>query len=449
MRVERPNILFLLPDQHRPDFLGVNPELPVRTPHLDTLAARGIRFTNAITPSPLCAPARACLAAGRRYDTCGVPGNDHDYPLQQPTYYAALRDAGYEVAGVGKFDLHKATHDWGADGTRHLTEWGFTIGVDNEGKIDAVASGAGSPRGPYMAYLHQHGLAAAHVADFRTRHPFRDTHPTPLPDEAYCDNWIAENGLRLLHEFASDRPWHLVVNFTGPHSPMDVTATMRDRWRDVDFPQPHANDQWDEETHQQIRRNYAAMIENIDHYIGRLIAAVDERGEGDRTLIIFSSDHGEMLGDHGLWGKKSWRRASVGIPLIIAGPDVRRGVVSEAPVELQDVTATMLDVAGSGPLPEMEARSLRPLLTGKSERHREVAVSGIDAWRLAFDGRYKLVLEQGIAPRLYDLHQDPWEDMDIAMRAPAEVARLHRALIAGGVPDPGRAARSAGKSCDA
>ena len=164
--MSRPNLLFFLPDQHRPDYLGVNPSLPVRTPHLDQLAQGGTLFSRAFTPSPLCAPARACLASGRGYHRCGVPGNGQDYPLDQPTYYAALREAGYHVAGVGKFDLHKKTLDWGLNGSRLLPEWGFSDGIDNEGKRDAVRSGAVTPKGPYMAYLHARGLAGAHVDDF-------------------------------------------------------------------------------------------------------------------------------------------------------------------------------------------------------------------------------------------------------------------------------------------
>ena len=116
MNTQKPNILFVLPDQHRPDWLGCNPDLPVRTPNLDRLARNGIRFTNAFTPSPLCSPARACLAAGRDYGRCGVRNNRQNTPLSLPTYYQALRDAGYEVAGVGKFDLHKPDLDWGLEG---------------------------------------------------------------------------------------------------------------------------------------------------------------------------------------------------------------------------------------------------------------------------------------------------------------------------------------------
>ena len=120
----QPNFLFFLPDQHRPDWLGVNKALPLRTPNLDALAARGVRFTRAYTPSPLCAPARACLASGRAYGACRVFGNRQDYPLDLPTYYQRLRDGGCRVAGVGKFDLHKDLTKplfWGLDGSRLLS----------------------------------------------------------------------------------------------------------------------------------------------------------------------------------------------------------------------------------------------------------------------------------------------------------------------------------------
>jgi len=366
----QPNILFLFPDQHRPDWLGTNAALPVRTPAIDALASRGVSFSHAITPSPVCAPARACLAAGRSYQRCGVPNNDYDYPLDQPTYYTALRDEGYYVAGVGKFDLHKKTLDWGIDGSRCLDAWGFSAGIDNEGKHDAIKNGLIEPKGPYLAYLQASGLAAMHAQDFLQRHNYKDTYPTPLPNEAYCDNWVAENGLRLLRDFPADRPWHLQVNFTGPHEPMDVTERMQARWQDVGFPPPHANDQWDAETHQRIRQNYAAMIENIDRHVGRFLDAVAARGERDNTLVIYGSDHGEMLGDHNRWAKSIWYQPSVGVPLIVAGPGVRQGMTSDALVSIHDLAATMLDYAGRAPLPGMDSRSFRPVLEGRAETHR-------------------------------------------------------------------------------
>ena len=166
-RQARPNFLFLFPDQHRFDFLGLNPGLPLRTPNLDALAARGTRLTRMICPSPLCAPSRASLASGRSYRRCGVLGNDADYPLRQPTFYASLRDSGYRVAGVGKFELHKATLDWGIDGSQGLQAWGFSEGIDSEGKHDGVTSGATAPKGPYLAHLHARGLVDDYVKDMR------------------------------------------------------------------------------------------------------------------------------------------------------------------------------------------------------------------------------------------------------------------------------------------
>lgn len=181
----KPNILFFFPDQHRPDWLGVNPALPVRAPNIDRLAENGVRFTHAFCPSPLCAPSRASLASGRSYDRCGVANNTQDYPLGQPTYYQALRDAGYRVAGVGKFDLHKATLDWNLDGSRLLHEWGFTEGIDNEGKNDGKASYrvAGRPKGPYLAFLQKLGLAEGYVKEPGNG---RMAYTTSLSDHAYC-----------------------------------------------------------------------------------------------------------------------------------------------------------------------------------------------------------------------------------------------------------------------
>ena len=422
---DRPNILFFLPDQHRFDFVGFNSAYPVRTPNLDRLALDGMRFDNAFCPSPLCAPSRACLAAGKVYDRCRVPGNQIDYPLDQPTYYQKLRDeGGYFVAGVGKFDLHKATRDWGLDGKRLLPEWGFSDGIDNEGKYDGVGSGAEDPQGPYLAFLHERGLAQMHAEDFRQRHGFRDTFPTPLPEEAYCDNWVAANGMELLRDFPKDHPWHLVINFTGPHNPMDVTARMHKRWEEVDFPPAHGSDELDAEHHVRIRRNYAAMIENIDRHVGRFITAVTERDELENTVIVYSSDHGEMLGDHERWGKSTYYQPSVGVPLVISGPGVMEGEQSAVPVSLHDLTATFLEQARLSPLPGMDSQSLTPLLSGETEKHREVVSSGLGEWRVAFDGRFKLVRFEDGRRLLFDLEEDPWEDRDIAEQAAGEGERL-------------------------
>jgi len=435
MAKQQPNFLFFFPDQHRPDWLGLNPALPLRTPHIDALAARGVRFTRAYCNSPLCAPSRAAVASGQAYGRCGVINNGQDYPLDQPTYYQALRESGYRVAGVGKFDLHKATLDWGLDGSRLIEAWGFTEGIDNEGKFDGSRSyrQSGGPKGPYLARLHERGLADLYAQEHQDQRAQRGAYTTAIPEDLYCDNWVAENGLHFLRHFPADQPWHLVINFTGPHNPMDVTPSMRARWETVDFPPPHANQQPDysAEDHLRNRQNYAAMIENIDRQVGRFIAAVAERGELDNTLIIYASDHGEMLGDHGRWGKSTWYEPSVGVPLIVAGPEVGQGIVSEALVSLHDVAATFVDYAGAKPMPAMDALSLRPLLSGQTSQHRDYLISGLDEWSLVCDGRYKLVVQPEQLPLLFDLQADPLEDHNIAPQQPAVVARLQTLLTEG------------------
>jgi arylsulfatase A-like enzyme len=427
-KTTRPNILLFFPDQHRFDWLGTNPKLPVRTPNLDRLAKHGVLFSRAFCPSPLCAPARACLASGKEYDRCGVENNGFDYPLAQRTFYTLLRDSGYHVAGVGKFDLHKSTLNWGLDGSRLVREWGFSEGIDNAGKWDAIRSGAEVPKDPYMAYLHRRGLAAIHVNDFAKRRNYAATFPTPLPEEAYCDNWVGNNGLQFLRTFPKDRPWFLIANFTGPHGPMDVTERMYKRWQGVDFPQPHQCEKFDPATHVQIRRNYSAMVENIDRWLGIYVEEMKRRGDLSNTIIAYSSDHGEMLGDHNRWGKGVAYQPSVGVPLIVWGPGVVNGLVSDALVSVMDLTATFLDYASVPRPQDMDSISLRPLLEGKTKSHRPHVFSGLNKWRMVFDGKYKLILTEGKSPVLYDLVNDPFEDRNIADQSPKHVERLGKLI---------------------
>ena len=439
-----PNLLLLFPDQHRHDWVGATPEIPVRTPNLDRLADRGTTFTNAVCASPLCAPSRACLASGREYDNASVDDNGTNYPLDQTTYYSLLREAGYHVMGCGKFDLHKPEPTWGIEGQYLLPEWGFSAGIDSAGKWDAIRWGVEKPTDPYMHHLHTTGRVETHANDFAKRREvgtFLATFPTPLPDESYCDNWIANNGLRLLREAPPGKPWHLVVNWAGPHEPVDITHSMDPWYKGVDFPQPNRNTQHPAEKHVEIRRNYSAMVENIDRWMGRFIEELEKRGELDNTVVVFSSDHGEMLGDHDLWMKRQPYQASVGVPLVAAGPGTT-AQTSDAPVSVIDITATFLDYAGVRAPSGMDGRSVRPLMEGETKTHREFVLSGMNPWRMIYDGRYKLIRgyekgiklggdgldayreKQDLPPMLFDLQEDPLENRNIAAEADGEVKRL-------------------------
>ena len=457
MTTKQPNILFLFPDQHRFDWVGANKALGLRTPHLDALMARGMTFTNCYTPAPVCSPARACLATGRGYERCQVVHNGHNTPTDVPSYYRLLRESGYDVCGVGKFDLHKADSDWGLDGQNMLPEYGFSSGCDNEGKGDAISSfkrNDNQAKGPYMHYLSQRGLVDQHVAMYDNavdkKSNINFSAITDLPDEAYCDNWIADNGKRFLRGFAADAPWHLVLNFTGPHDPYDVTQDMADAWGQATFPDPTMNTDADPEQVRRRRRYYAAMIENIDRHLGDLLAIVEERGELENTIVVFSSDHGEMLGDHNRWAKGVWHEGSSHVPLVIAGPGVQQGVVSDTLTSIHDLAATYVDVAGAGTIADdghpTDAKSLRPVLVGDQSIHRDLVWSGLDnnvkpnqGWRMVRDARYKLVRNwtgpflgepHDGSDLLFDLQEDPWEAKNISADQPEKAQALRAELDA-------------------
>ncbi len=236
------------------------------------------------------------------------------------------------------------------------------------------------------------------------------------------------------------------MNWAGPHDPVDITESMAPWYADAEFPQPNGNTQFDEKKHVEIRRNYSAMVENIDRLVGRILDEVERRGEIENTLVVFSSDHGEMLGDHNFWAKRLPYQPSVGVPLTVAGPGVEPGKVSDALVSVIDIAATFLDYAGVSVPSEMDSRSLRPVLTGETESHRDVVLSGLDPWRMVFDGRYKLIRGFDPAegapkkgspaypaadeppPLLFDLQDDPVENNDLARSEPEKVERLTSAL---------------------
>lgn len=432
-----PNILFFFPDQHRPDWIGsVLPQ--VHTPNLDRLAANGVRFRNTVCPSPLCAPSRSCMAQGVEYDKCGVYFNDGDLPLDRVTIYQLLRDGGYQTGGCGKFDLQKGTCDWKSDGRSLLKEWGFTSGCESEGKqaIKRVRK-HGLEQGPYATYLMQRHLFDLYMDDFDQRlmdAAHANTSPSPLPEEAYTDNWVGAKGLAMLDAFDRNRPWFFQVNFPGPHDPDDPTQAMMDRvGPQRAYPPANENTQLSAEKHQKIRQNYTALVENIDRWIGLYIEKLRQRGELENTLIVYTSDHGEMLGDHNRWTKTVPYQASAGVPLIIAGPGVRPSVCA-APTTTVDLPATWLDYAGLAPAKNMDSRSLRGVLEGRTPALRQHVTSGLCNWRMVYDGRFKLItgydpahnVRETIAtePLLFDLQSDPLENRNIAKQAPEVVQRL-------------------------
>jgi len=452
-RDSRPNILFVYSDQHRSDWLGCAAEypqdIPVRTPNLDRLAAGGIRFTNAVCPSPLCSPSRVCLAVGREYHhNGGVQDNRQCHSFCTETFYTRLRDSGYYTFQAGKLDLSK-----GLDipftlpctklkhGRLSMAELGFCDMLEVIGKWAERYEHYVLPMDPYEEHLARCGLFEANVSDMSNRKqrgcPRLPTTPTVLPDEHYKDNWITQRSLEMLNAAPSDRPWFFQFNLDNPHDPNDITCRMERECRGRDIPGPRcANNHFTTEEHLAMRQNYTAQVENNDRLIGMVLDEISRRGELDNTLIVYTSDHGEMLGDHGAFGKSRWWWQSTGVPLIVSGPGVVRGAVNSDPVTNLDLSATFLDYASAGIPDDYDSRSMRGVLTGGSEKLRAHVLSGMVEgsdrnWRMVFDGRYRLVRDNTTSrDMLFDLSADPDEETDIAS-GHGETVRT----MASGIPD--------------
>ena len=331
--------------------------------------------------------------------------------------------------GCGKFDLAKADFGWKIDGSSRLAEWGFDEGIDSEGKWDGIASGQVEPRGPYIAYLEERGLRLTHVEDMLRRQSSRlAAFPTPLPDDAYCDNWIAGIGLRLIASAPRHKPWFLQVNFAGPHDPWDITAAMAEMYRGINFPLPPGLNPGQAEAHLAVRQNYAAMIENIDRWLGVFLNTLQENGQFSETLVVVSSDHGEMLGDRGCWGKTVPCQGSLAVPLAISGPGVSQAAVVRSPTTILDLAATFLDFAGAAIPSAWDTRSIRKQLEDpEAPPPRRYVYSGLPRWQLVFDGRFKLVATQN-GTELYDLMNDPSEATNVAAFEPARVGMMSALL---------------------
>lgn len=422
-----PNLLLLFPDQWRHDWTPLNAALPALSmPTLAALLARGTHFSHATVPSPLCAPSRACLASGREYDAAGVPDNfTRDYPLNQTTFYTLLRDAGYHVMTSGKDDLTKASGP-GLDGSFHAAELGFSAWARAAGKQDAVNRG-GEPFEPYGVFCAARNTTVdgrveslwdvlrgdlAHSCTSADHMPggYDCATASPMPQDAYEDDYVAANALALLAARPPAAPWLLHVSFPGPHPPFVATAGMLNATRGDAFPLAANNSVTPAPAQVAARRAYAAELENLDALFARVLAGVAaaDAADGSVTLVVVASDHGEMLGDLADWGKSMPWQGSASVPLLFVAPalGVRVGATVAAPVATLDIAGTLLDFAGVAPAPGMTTRSLRAALTtGGAPPPRAAVASGLATWRAVLEtppanasAIFKLVCCRGPCP---------------------------------------------------
>lgn len=445
-----PNILLIMADQFRADWLGCA-GFPIHTPHIDSLAAEGIRFTRASCVCPLCTPSRAALATGKYPHNCGVTVHDAVLPADETTYYQLLRKQGYRVGAVGKTDLHKAVHYYGKNGDLpFMYHMGFTDLCETEGKMNAAwpaqREDGPVPAGPYQHMLTERGHMERLTQDYLDRLRNRPTYyaaPSVLPEEEFHDRFVGERACRMLNELPEGEPWHLFVSFVGPHDPWDPPLSYYRRYENSTFPKAipdsledkprwikerakkHTRDMTEEDL-LNMQRHYAGAITLIDDWVGNILEALDRRGERDNTVIVFTADHGEMLGDHGLIQKSVMYESALRVPLIVSAPWIKdRGKTCDELAELFDLAPTFLELAGADyPKEDMDAVSLVPVLKGEGRGLKPFQHSELINTQMLFDGRYKWIRNFNDRDELYDLEQDPKELHNIIDRQPEVMKRL-------------------------
>ena len=442
---KQPNLLFIYADQHRADVLGCAGNDIVVTPHLDRLAAEGVRFDQAWTESPICQPARASLLTGRYPNDHGVIGNfAGDCQPEWDTFPRGLQQAGYTTASIGKTHFASWPMAVEAGSPAPTEEWIGSFGFDHVVEEFDRYVHLGDWETPYMRFLRGHDALEPYQgvvgANFRGGDGHWNGATSPLPQELDLTCFLADEAQAWIGRQPGDRPWFMQLSFVQPHVPLMGDPTWAEHYADAHIartarsePEPHT-EEWANHLaflrrHSRSElltdefvlagaRQYYAMVSLIDQRIGDLRAGLEERGQLDNTWIVYSSDHGEMLGDHGLMAKMNFYRSSVRVPLIVRPPAGITGRVETAPVQAFDIAATLLDAGSAAPLDHVASMiRMRPDLA---------------TWQAITDGHWRATInaDTGEAVELFDLDTDHDEATNLVDDAASsnELARLTAAL---------------------
>lgn len=481
-----PNILFIMADQLRADYLACNGHPTIRTPHIDALAARGVNFTKAYCQAPVCGPSRMSFYTGRYAISHGASYNNVPLQVSERTIGDYLRPQGYRTALVGKTHMRRDE-----EGMRHL-------GLDPDSSRGVLISQCGfepferddglhpdqsaDPDLPYNRYLRERGYAgnnpwhsAANSAESKSGELLSGWHmrhshlPARVKEEHSETAYTTNRAMDFITE-AGDSPWCLHLSYIKPHWPYMAPAPYHAMYHQKDLLPAVRSEQEREQPHpvleafmnhpeslefsrvevrERVIPAYMGLITQLDAHIGRLMTFLEDRAQLDNTLIVFTSDHGDYLGDHWLGEKEMFHEPSARIPMIVVDPsaqaDATRGTTNDALVEAIDLLPTFVDYSGGDSRSHdhvLEGSSLKPLLHGKHvDSWRTYAFSEADyAWRPArlalslapnqarafmiTDGRWKYVHYEHHRPQLFDMETDPNELHDLAGDSSHDETRL-------------------------
>lgn len=429
-KADRPNVLFITADQLPASILGAYGNPRVKTPNIDRLADQGVLFENCYCNSPLCAPSRASMFSGQLVSRIGVYDNGCELPAAIPTFVHHLRSAGYKtiLSGKGHFigpdqlhgfeqrlttDIYPASFIWSPD-------WNRGVGLNPGSNVEQVRESGKCIWSLQLDYDEETLYRALSCLRAQAR--------------------------RLKEE--DDSPFFLNVSFTHPHDPFIITADWWDLYNNEEIDLPaisaaeeiwHPFNQWlqihhgvdtfplSEKMILDARHAFYGMCSYLDSLVGHLINELKTLGIHDNTLVIFSSDHGEMLGEHGMWFKRTFYDECAKVPLIVSWPSVLPGNKrNTSVVSLVDLLPTLCELCLADQL--MEKQSLRDgdsfceLLTGNEENWKDEAVleycgeGVLEPMRMLRRGKHKYIYIQNQRSLLFDLKEDPQERLNLSGR---------------------------------
>ena len=427
-----PDIIMIMTDQQRGDAMGCTSGGLVITPNIDSLAASGYLFTSAYSSAPSSTPARAGLLTGCspwRHGMLGYGNQAEKYPYEMPSM---LKDAGYAALAVGKMHYYPQdnTHGYGVvlydESGRHTTEY-----FESDYRKWFYSRHFGENPDKTGITWNEHRAAAY-----------------KLPEEVHPTRWTGDMAVEMIEGYSSDKPLFLKVSFARPHSPYDPPQRCLDMYRGRTAPAPYTGswepEEWSvrkdpasdksayignfgAEYAMNSRIHYYAGITFIDEQIGRIIEALKKKGMYENSIIIFISDHGDMLGDHYLWRKTYAYEGSSAIPFILKVPEdyetvLPAGSPVDAPVELRDVLPTFLEAVGTGRPEGMDGMSVLPLIRQENpvwRKYIDLEHARIywddNSWTALTDGHVKYIWHCAIGKeQLFDLDKDPGETQDLS-----------------------------------
>lgn len=428
------NVIVIMSDEHDPRHSGCYGSTWVQTPNIDALATRGVRFTQAYTPSPICVPARAAFATGMRVHQARLWDNALPYHGQIRGWGHVLQEHGIRVESIGKL---------------HYRAEGDPAGFDKEHLPMHVVGGHGmvwaSIRDPYITRFHRKRMLGPTIGKGESAYTQYDDGVTRT-----AVDWLRQRGRQ------PDGSFVLYIGLVAPHFPLIAPDRFYALYEDMPIPavkqhpaQGHVRHPWVEayanfdcteenftspEERERAFRAYWGLCSYMDHNVGQILQALKDSGMQEETTVIYTADHGDNLGARGLWGKSTLYEESARIPMVIAGPGINAGVC-DTPVDLLDLFPTILQCAGIDPAPEMDQRPGQSLLqtaTGPVQAERVIlseyhaAGSNTAAFMLR-RGRYKYIHYVRHAPELFDLQTDPQELHNLA-DDPAHAAVLQSLL---------------------